>query len=351
MTRPIRIQHKDGWYHIANRGIDRAAIYRDTRDRTHFLELLEAAVTRFQMEIHGYVLMDNHYHLILRVPEGKLSQCMQWLNVSYGVWFNRRHNRVGPLFQGRYKSVPVSGGSWLHRLSQYVHLNPVRVRWLGLDQRGRRIESLGLKGAANADEAMERLKVLRGHQWSSYQFYGGYAKSPQWLDCGTILKRAGGRTLKEQTARYRADLEGYVRGGYKEDWAARLRSKLAIGTEEFTHEIKLSLSGGNREAPCKRELRQICSFEEIVRAVERVKGERWASFAERHGDWGRDMVLTLAREFAGMTLKETGALAGGMDYGAVSEAVKRFKIRKKQSDTLEIAFNRALERLNLKPFH
>ena len=99
---------------MVNRGIDRAEIYRDDRDRQHFFGLLEGIGERYGMEVHGYVLMGNHYHLILRVPEGNLSQGMQWLNVSYSLWYNRRHRRIGPLFQGRYKSVvveKVKGGS------------------------------------------------------------------------------------------------------------------------------------------------------------------------------------------------------------------------------------------------
>jgi REP element-mobilizing transposase RayT len=162
MARPLRIQHQGGWYHVVNRGINRGVIYADDRDREHFIKLLEAVRSRHGMEVHGFVLMENHYHLIVRLPEGNLSRGMQWLNVSYSIWYNRRHGRVGPLFQGRYKSVPVEGGGWLYQLSQYVHLNPVRVRWLGLDKRGRRLEGLGLKGAVSAAEAQERLAECAG---------------------------------------------------------------------------------------------------------------------------------------------------------------------------------------------
>jgi len=96
MVRPLRVQAAGGWYHVVNRGIDRGMIYQDDRDRGHFLELLEAAGERYGAEVHGYVLMGNHYHLILHVPEGNLSRTMQWLNVSYSIWYNRRHGRVGP---------------------------------------------------------------------------------------------------------------------------------------------------------------------------------------------------------------------------------------------------------------
>lgn len=347
MARPLRIQHQGGWYHVLNRGIDRGDIFRDDRDRAHFVQLLEVVGGRHGMEVHGYVLMGNHYHLIVRVPEGNLSQGMQWLNVSYSIWFNRRHGRVGPLFQGRYKSVPVGGGGWLYHLSQYVHLNPVRVRWLGLDKRGRRLEGLGLKGVANAAEADERLAVLRGHRWSSYRAYAGYERAPAWLKRGTILERAGGKGEAERVARYRADVEGYVRGGYEERWATRLRSGLAVGTDAFIRRVKQGIGHVNREWSGKRELRHRRSFAEVVSAVEKVKGETWDVFSGRHGDWGRDLALRVARECTGMTLKELGQAAGGLDYGAVSEAVRRMEIRLKQEHAIKTAFNRASHILNI----
>lgn len=347
MARALRIQHKGGWYHVVNRGIDRGAIYRDERDREHFVKLLEKVSGRYELEVQGYVLMGNHYHLILRVPEGNLSQGMQWLNVSYSIWYNRRHGRVGPLFQGRYKSVPVEDGGWLYQLSQYVHLNPVRVQWLGLDKRGRRLEGLGLKEAANAAEAGARLEVLREHRWSSYRFYAGYAPGPKWLKMGAILERAGGKSQKERQRRYRKDLEEYVRSGYEEGWASRLQSGLAVGTDGFMRRVKQGIGSIHREWALKRELRRRHTFSEVMEAVAKVKGEAWDAFAARHGDWGRDLVLAVARECTGMTLREIGQAAGGMDYAAVSMAVRRMGIRRQQERAIKIGFDRVVQLLNV----
>ena len=330
-----------------NRGIDRSLIYRDDRDREHFLELLGAAAEHLRLEIHAYVLMDNHYHLIVRVPEGNLSRCMQWLNVSYSIWYNRRHKRVGPLYQGRYKSIPVEDGGWVYQLSQYVHLNPVRVQWLGLDKKGRKQEGLGLKGVANAREAAERLKVLREYRWSSYRGYAGYGSAPKWLSRAAILERAGGKREKDRMRKYRVGLERYVRQGYEEGWAMRLRGGMAVGAEEFIRAIKRGVRFVGREMPCKRELRGLHTFEEVVGAVESVKGEKWKEFALRHGDLGRDMVLLLARECTGLTLREIGLAAGGIDYAAVSEAVKRMKIRQKSDHQLAILLGKSRQILKI----
>ncbi len=95
MARPLRIEYPGAWYHVTARGNERRAIFRSARDREHFIELLEVCVARFSLRLHAYVLMSNHYHLLLETPEANLSRAMQWFNVSYTVWFNRRHGRCG----------------------------------------------------------------------------------------------------------------------------------------------------------------------------------------------------------------------------------------------------------------
>src|SRR4051794_24695000 len=100
MARPLRVHRSDIWYHVTGRGTERRAIFRGDRDRRHLIDLFAAAVERFGLRIHAYVLMPNHYHLLLETPQQNLSRAMQWINVSYSVWFNRIHQRVGPLFQG-----------------------------------------------------------------------------------------------------------------------------------------------------------------------------------------------------------------------------------------------------------
>ena len=101
----MRIQRASAWYHVTARGNERRSLYHDDRDRRHFCELLPEAVGRFRLALHSYVLMNNHFHLLLETLEPNLGAAMQWLNVSYSVWFNRRHNRAGHLLEGRYHAV------------------------------------------------------------------------------------------------------------------------------------------------------------------------------------------------------------------------------------------------------
>jgi REP element-mobilizing transposase RayT len=202
MARPLRIEKAGGWYHVTSRGNERKRIYRDDRDREHFLELLAEMVSRFGVRLHCYVLMDNHYHLLLELTEANLSRAVQWLNVSYCVWFNRRHGRSGHLLQGRFKSVAIDPEEWGLELSRYLHLNPVRVRALGLSKSQRQAQRVGLSPAPNPEEVRRRMEVLRQYRWSSYRAYLGLAVVPRWLECATVLGLGGGRK-GEQQRRYR----------------------------------------------------------------------------------------------------------------------------------------------------
>ena len=123
---------------------ERKAVFRDDRDRRRFLDLLQDWVNRFGIRLHAYVLMDNHYHLLLESTNANLAQAMQWLQVSYTVWFNRRHRRIGHLFQGRYKAILLEPTAAAWEVSRYVHLNPVRIQGLGLGKTERERERVGL---------------------------------------------------------------------------------------------------------------------------------------------------------------------------------------------------------------
>lgn len=105
MARPLRIEYPGAYYHVTSRGNERKAIFRDDRDRSRFLELLGLDVEQLHLRLHAYVLMENHYHLLVETSKGRLNQALRYLNGVYTHYFNRRHGRVGHLFQGRYKAI------------------------------------------------------------------------------------------------------------------------------------------------------------------------------------------------------------------------------------------------------
>jgi putative transposase len=156
MARPLRIQRPGGRYPVTARGKERRATFRDDRDRRRFLDLLGQLPERFGTRVHGWGLMDNHVHLLGETPEANLSWTGQWLNVSYSVWFNRRHRGSGPLFPGRFGSVLMGGDGLCAGSGPPVHLNPVRVARLGLSKEDPQRQGLVAASAA-ADPARQGL--------------------------------------------------------------------------------------------------------------------------------------------------------------------------------------------------
>src|SRR6266480_2644129 len=131
MARALRLQFEDAIYHLCARGNRREHIFTVDKDYRRFEELLAQSLDRYQAELHAYVLLPNHFHLVARTLRPNLSRWMHWLITSYSLWFNRRHRISGHVFQGRYKAFLVQEGGYLLGLSRYVHLNPVRGRVIG----------------------------------------------------------------------------------------------------------------------------------------------------------------------------------------------------------------------------
>ena len=345
MARYLRCNVRDGWYHITTRGVGRREIFGDDRDREHFVKLLGELVGRYDVILHAYVLMENHYHLLIETPYGNASRALQWLNVSYAAWYNARHRRNGQLFQGRYKSIPIQGdGSWALTCSIYLHLNPVRIRALGLGKEARAAEKAGVMTKPPEQELIQhRLDVLRGHRWSSYPAYAGYALAPEWLTRATLWQRVS-KEPKESAAAYRAGIEDYLKQGIEESAARRLSQALAIGSAAFVEKLRQRLTGNVGTRTNARSWRRLLPFTEVAQAVETVRGAKWAEFVERRGDWGRDLALYVGRMHGGMTLQELATHAN-MNLDTVQSCVIRVRNRLKKQKKLRCAYAQVMQTL------
>ena len=162
MTRPLRIQYPGAWYHVMNRGASHRNIFLSDKQRIEFLSLLEEITLTYDVEIHAYCLMGNHYHLLLHTPRGNLSEAMRHLNSKYTRFFNKHKKRDGSLFRGRYKSIIISGENYLLAVSRYIHLNPLQANLV--------------------DD-------LNKYPWSSYPAYIDMTTPPDWLKMNTVLRR------------------------------------------------------------------------------------------------------------------------------------------------------------------
>jgi hypothetical protein len=278
--------------------------------------------------------MENHYHLLIETPEPNLARGMQWLNVSYSVWFNVRHERSGHLFQGRYKAIIVDPVGWGLELSRYIHLNPVRIKAHGLGKTERQQDRVGFGEKPDPKRLKERTAKLRSYPWSSYRAFLGLANRPQWLICDRIFDLGGSHKKQNVKEIYREYVESALRQGIPESPWEKLTAQTVLGGAEFVREMINGLQGNNREQPAWRKLQERPEILQIIAVVEKVKGQRWIEFRDRHGDWGRDLVLYLGRKMGEMTLRELGQACGGMDYMSVSVAIKRFERRLKKGSTL-----------------
>jgi len=244
MARPLRMERAGAWYHVTARGTERRVIFADDRDRRRWMELVAEAVAVFNLVVHGYVLMDNHYHLMVETREANLSRAMQWLQTSYSMGFNRRHRRVGPLFQGRFKAIVVDRAGWGLELSRYVHLNPVRTARMGLDKRARQADRLGAGGRPDRRQVQERVERLRNYRWSSYRAYAGWDKAPEWMNCTAVLELGGGGgTVRERQRRYQQYVEGAIREGMQTSPWEHVQAQLVLGGCEFLEKIRRKVGG------------------------------------------------------------------------------------------------------------
>ena len=170
MARKIRVQYPGAVYHVMSRGNRGEAIFRDHRDRERFLATLGEACEKTGWRVHAFVLMGNHYHLLVETPEANLVAGMKWLQGTYARRFNGRHRVFGHLLAGRYKALVVDGQEegYFGVVSTYIHLNPVRA------------------GLVRAGEAR-----LREYRWSSDPAYVGAARRAAWLETQRVLGALG----------------------------------------------------------------------------------------------------------------------------------------------------------------
>ena len=141
MARPWRVQYEGAIYHVMSRGVAQGKIFLIDEDYHRFLECLERISEKFRLEIFAFVLMGNHYHLLLRTKEANLSRAMQWLQTSYSLYHNRKHNRSGHLFQGRFFSSALDE-KYLWAATPYAERKPVRA------ESAERAEDYAWNGAA-----------------------------------------------------------------------------------------------------------------------------------------------------------------------------------------------------------
>jgi putative transposase len=298
MSRPWRIEFEGAFYHVLLRGVEKRDVFRDNVDRLNFLSILGRMSERFVVDVYAYVLMPNHYHLLIKTNDPNLSRSMQWLGTTYTGHFNRRHNRSGHLFQGRFKSILVENDAYLIQLSCYIHRNPLRA---GLVER------------------------LADYRWSSYLAYAYGRAQPEWLDTEFLLSQF---TQPNKHKAYREKTQAYAEEE-KRIWED-VRHGLLLGTEEFVDRIKATYLEGqtHKEIPQQRMVARNQAPEVLLSKMAEilncdVEAFRRASRISKLQTEDRDLLIYILWEQGQYKNYEIGDLLG-LGYSAVSRRASLF---------------------------
>jgi putative transposase len=275
MSRPLRLQFPGAFYHLTSRGNQREAIYLDKYDFQRFVDLLGEVCLRYHWRCHAWCLMTNHYHLVIETPDANLSRGMRQLNGLYTQRFNRRHKRVGHVFQGRYKAILVDADTYLLELVRYVVLNPVRAHVV---------------------------KSAGQWHWSSYRYMTGHTASPPWLETDRILSQFSAQRAQAQQRFVRFVAEGQQPATFWQN----LRQQIYLGDESFVSRML-----GLIDNPSQMLEVPIAQRREAARSLQ--------YYAKKFQD--RRLAMKEAYASGAYTLKEIADFFG-CHYSTVSRVVK-----------------------------
>jgi putative transposase len=303
MARPLRLSFENAVYHVMARGNRKDAIFFSRRDQDVFVEKMNETFSKYSFVCYAYCLVKNHYHFLVRTPYANISEGMHDLNASYANWVKAKHNIVGVIFQGRFKSIIVDEDRYALALSVYIHMNaPVK----------------------------DIRKDLEKYRWSSYPDYMGIRKPKvENLDTSFILTKFN--SDKQIAAReYRKYLFGNIS---MEDPLEDVHKGFVLGSKDFIAKIeqKINELGEKREIPETKSCRLVSADEIVSAMVSSLSITNQKIFTKKRGNTLRQLAIFLMKKNTALTLNQIGRIFD-MDYGAVAMATKRFE-RRLEDDT------------------
>jgi len=305
MARPLRIQFAGAFYHVFCRGNKRQRIFLDDDDRHWFLKVLRESINIYHVHLYCYVLMDNHFHLVLQTSRANLGEFMRRFNVSYTGWFNYHHNTCGHLYQGRYKSLLIDADNYLLEVSRYIHLNPVR------------------KSKCNHLGYRDKLNYVNSYKWSSLPGYITQRHRVDFVDYDFVLGMVGNRY---EYRRFVADgLQYDIEDPFKD-----VQYQMILGNDSFVARIKSQYleQGSIDEQPGFRKIMtESVNPEAIIKSIVDVSGISVNDIRMRKGNGVvRGIVCELLYRYCDMNQRTIGKYLA-IDYSAVSRLRSRLKQR------------------------
>ncbi len=306
MARPLRIVYEGAFYHITARGNERKNIFLSRRDYEKFLSYLTDAVHKFGMVLHAFVLMKNHYHLMVESPRANLSSFMHTLNSAYTIYFNIKRGRSGHLFQGRYKAFVVDKDHYLLELSRYIHLNPVRA------------------GIVESPE---------DYPYSSLRSY--LFPKEETLVFRNLIWDMISRERRKAPQRYREFVISALLGKRRNPFE-KVYGGAILGGKAFIEEVLQQVSDQtlrSRETSHRRSLASTTSdIDEIIHLLSihfRVPKEKVLTSSPYKG-----YSVYLAKKHTPFSNSEIGGYFGGLTYSAVTKIGTRLKERMREDREL-----------------
>ena len=297
MARPLRVEYEGATYHVTARGNERKKIFNSGRDFDKFMEYMTDAREKYRFLLHAYVLMGNHYHLIIETPEGNLSRVMHYINSSYTTYTNIKRKRCGHLFQGRFKAILIDKDSYLLELSRYLHLNPVRAKIVETPQ---------------------------AYRYSSYQAY--INNGTDLINTGTILGMMSGKRT-EARKRY----QDFVDAGINcepENPLKNVYGGMILGNEIFIRDTLQRLKDNEvsgDEVSNRKDLRRGFEPKEVLNVVSsyfRLSGDEVLS--DRRSS-ARKAFVYLLKKYAAIGNREICEMVGCSSVSAATKICRGFE--------------------------
>lgn len=308
MARPLRIHYNGAFYHVTARGNEKKRIYFSKSDYEKFKYYINKARDKYKFLLHGFVLMINHYHLIIETPHANLNKIMHYINSSYTNYVNRKMKRSGHLLQGRYKAILIDQDSYLLELSRYIHLNPVRA---GLVARP------------------------EDYPYSSYVDCIDHRKDE--LVCRDLIWQMISKNKKEAIAHYKRFVEDAV-GETLDNPLQKIHGGAIAGGDLFFKKVLCRLKNvdlDKGDISNRRELKSQYGPEEIIEKVSTAFNVDRSGVVSGKVENCKAMAIYLIKKYTGLSNREIGYILGNLSYSGVSKAYRRFEEKVERDSRLK----------------